>query len=187
MRTQRLERVQLIPRPRSEVFAFFEDASNLARITPPFLGFHILTPPPIRMAPGTLIDYRIRLFGIPLDWRTEIEAYEPGVRFVDRQLRGPYRLWHHTHTFRDVPGGTEMTDKVDYAIGFGPFGRLAQALFVEHTLKRIFDYRAEVIASLFGRPTDPSPPRERASPPSRRPRHTPPSASPLVPASRPGQ
>lgn len=153
--TYRLHRVQWIPRPRSEVFEFFEDAGNLARITPPFLDFRILTPQPIRMAPGTLIDYRIRLFGIPLDWRTEIEEYERGVRFIDRQLRGPYRLWRHTHTFRDVAGGTVMTDTVDYEIGFGPFGRLAHAIMVERTLTKIFDYRADVIAGLFGRMPEP--------------------------------
>lgn len=150
MKTHRLRRVQLVPRPRAEVFAFFEDATNLALITPPFLGFEITTPPPIRMHAGTLIDYRIRLFGAPLRWRTEIEIYEPGERFVDRQLRGPYRLWRHTHVFRDVDGGTEMIDEVDYAVGFGPFGSVARALFVERTLDSIFDYRANTVARLFG-------------------------------------
>lgn len=145
----RLERTQVIPRPREEVFSFFEDATNLARITPPFLGFEILTPPPIRMSSGTLIDYRIRLFGAPLRWRTEIEVYEPAVRFVDRQLSGPYRVWRHTHVFRDVAGGTEMVDEVDYAIGFGPLGDVAHGLFVKRTLARIFDYRARTVASLF--------------------------------------
>lgn len=164
MNTHFLRRVQVIPRPRAEVFEFFEDATNLARITPPFLGFEILTPAPIRMAPGTLIDYRIRLFGAPLRWRTEIELYERGQRFVDRQLRGPYRLWHHTHTFRDVHGSggssTEMVDEVKYAIGFGPFGEIAHSLFVERTLARIFDYRAEAITSIFGA----APPRKPVAP-----------------------
>lgn len=145
-----LKRKQVVPRPREEVFAFFEDAANLARLTPPFLGFEILTPRPIVMRPGTLIDYRIRLFGVPLRWRTEIEIYDPEERFVDRQLRGPYRHWRHLHEFRDVPGGTEMTDEVEYAVGFGPFGTVAHALFVERTLTQIFDYRAKVVGDMFG-------------------------------------
>lgn len=145
-----IRRTQFLPRPRSEVFAFFEDATNLARITPPFLGFEILTPAPIAMRPGTLIDYRIRLFGIPLRWRTEIEEYLPGEHFIDRQLRGPYERWRHLHQFHDVPGGTEMIDEVDYAIGFGAFGALAHAAFVRRTLGQIFDYRAAVVGDLFG-------------------------------------
>lgn len=104
------------------------------------------------MQAGTLIDYRIKLFGAPMRWRTEIELYEPRERFVDRQLRGPYELWRHTHVFRDVAGGTEMIDEVDYAVGFGPFGSIARRLFVERTLERIFDYRAETVGRLFGSP-----------------------------------
>jgi ligand-binding SRPBCC domain-containing protein len=154
MKTHRIRRVQRLERPRAEVFEFFEDATNLALITPPFLGFEILTPPPIRMHAGTLIDYRIRLFGAPLRWRTEIEVYERGVRFVDRQLHGPYRIWRHTHLFRDVGGGTEMVDEVDYAIGLGPVGALARSLFVERTLERIFDYRAEIVGELFRASSD---------------------------------
>ncbi len=146
----RLEREQVVPRSRAEVFAFFEDAANLARITPSFLGFRILTPTPIEMKAGARIDYELSLFGVPLRWRTEIEVYEPKERFIDRQVRGPYRLWRHTHTFEDAPGGTRIRDRVDYAIGFGPFGRLAHHLFVRRTLERIFDHRAEIVASLFG-------------------------------------
>lgn len=145
-----LEREQILPKPRAEVFAFFADATNLARITPPFLGFQILTPTPIAMGPGTLIDYRIRLHGVPMVWRTRIDVYEPGVRFVDRQLRGPYRLWVHTHDFSDVPGGTAMKDRVEYQLPFGPLGAVSHALFVRRTLTQIFDYRREVIANTFG-------------------------------------
>jgi len=144
-----LEREQIVPRPRSEVFAFFEDAANLERMTPPFLHFRVLTPPPIVMSPGTLIDYRIRLFGAPLRWRTKIESYQPGVRFIDAQLRGPYKSWRHLHEFSDVPGGTRMTDRVEYEMPFGPLGTVARALFVKLTLGRIFDFRREVIASLY--------------------------------------
>jgi ligand-binding SRPBCC domain-containing protein len=150
-----LERQQLVPRPRDQVFAFFADAHNLERLTPPFLHFEILTPAPIEMRPGTLIDYRLSLFGVPLRWRTEIEAFEPGVGFVDLQLRGPYRRWHHTHTFADAPGGTLVGDRVEYALPFGPLGELARALVVRRQLDAIFDHRREVIGRLFGAPPAP--------------------------------
>jgi ligand-binding SRPBCC domain-containing protein len=142
-----LERVQILPRPREEVFAFFADARNLERLTPGFLNFSILTPTPIDIGEGALIDYRIRLFGVPLNWRTRIDVYEPGVRFVDRQLSGPYRTWIHLHEFSDHDGGraTKMLDRVEYEVGFGPFGRIARELIVRRTLERIFDYRAEVM------------------------------------------
>ena len=139
-----------LPRPREAVFPFFADARNLETITPPWLRFETLTPGPIEMRPGARIDYRLRVHGLPIRWQTEITEWQPPHRFVDQQLRGPYHLWHHTHTFRDVSGGTEMTDVVNYAVGFGPLGELAHVLFVERTLARIFDYRAEVIAKQFG-------------------------------------
>jgi hypothetical protein len=100
-----LERSQLVPAARAEVFAFFADAFNLEAITPQFLRFRVTTPAPIPMAPGALIDYRLSLYGVGFRWRTRIEVWEPGVRFVDVQLSGPYRLWRHTHTFEDAPGG----------------------------------------------------------------------------------
>jgi hypothetical protein len=146
----RLERVQQIPRPLGEVFAFFSDATNLERITPGFLRFRILTPRPIPIAAGTLIDYELRLYGVPLRWRTRIESFEPGSSFSDVQLRGPYRRWVHRHEFREVPGGTQMRDVVDYELPFGPAGKLAHALFVRRSLERIFDHRRETIAALFG-------------------------------------
>lgn len=145
-----LERTHVVPRPRAEVFPFFADAANLERITPPFLGFKILTPPPIEMRAGTLIDYRIKLQGVPLRWRTLIEQFEPNERFVDVQVKGPYARWHHTHTFRDVPGGTEVGDRVEYALPLGPLGRAAHAVFVERQLRTIFAYRATVMRELFG-------------------------------------
>lgn len=146
----RLEREQVIPRPLAETFAFFGDAGNLEAITPPFLAFRIVTPQPIRMAPGTRIAYRLSLFGIPFGWETEIVAWEPPVRFVDLQRRGPYRLWHHAHTFEAVPGGTRMCDRVDYTLPFGPLGTLTHALVVRRTLERIFDHRRDTIATLLG-------------------------------------
>ncbi len=145
-----IDRTQLVPRPRAEVFPFFADAANLERLTPPFLSFHILTPLPIAMEPGALIDYRIKLFGVPMTWRTRIESFEPGERFVDVQLKGPYKLWRHTHTFRDVPGGTEIRDHVEYALPLGPLGRIAHALMVKRTLGRIFAYREHVMTDIFG-------------------------------------
>lgn len=144
-----LERDQFIARPRREVFAFFSDAMNLERITPPFVNFKILTPAPIPMHAGTLIDYRIRLFGVPMTWRTRISAYEPEERFADTQERGPYRLWEHTHTFQEVPGGTQMHDRVVYELPMGPLGSIAHAAFVKRTLGKIFDYRREAIETIF--------------------------------------
>jgi ligand-binding SRPBCC domain-containing protein len=144
-----LERTQVVPHPRARVFAFFEDASNLERITPPFLGFRIVTPLPIAMGEGTLIEYRIRLFGVPLGWRTRIEGYDPPRAFVDTQLSGPYRLWRHTHRFDEHPEGTLIVDRVEYDVGFGPLGEVARALFVRRTLERIFDHRQRIIEEIF--------------------------------------
>ena len=142
-----LEREQLVPRELPEVFDFFGRAHNLETITPPWLSFSVLTPEPIEMRPGALIDYRLRLHGLPLRWRTLIEEWQPGVRFVDRQLRGPYRLWHHTHLFEAVPGGTLVGDRVHYAIPLGPLGDLARRLFVARDLERVFDFRRQAVLS----------------------------------------
>jgi len=144
-----LERTQLIPRPRDEVFAFFADAANLQAITPDWLHFRFVTPLPIEMRPGALIEYRIKLLGMPLSWQTRIEQFEPPFRFVDTQLRGPYAHWHHTHTFEEVPAGTQMTDHVEYRLPLGPLGTCAHALFVRRMLKQIFDYRYKIIERQF--------------------------------------
>jgi ligand-binding SRPBCC domain-containing protein len=147
--TYQLNREQFIPRPLAEVFPFFADAGNLEAITPAFLNFRILTLRPIPMHPGALIDYQIKLFGLPLKWRTRIEEFEPPHRFVDVQLRGPYKLWHHTHEFREADGGTLMTDRVRYQLYLGPLGRLAHVLWVQRTLLRIFDHRRQTIERLL--------------------------------------
>lgn len=147
-----LERSLFIPRPLAEVFAFFSDAGNLERITPPYLRFHVLTPAPIAMQPGALIDYELRLYGVGFRWRTRIEAFDPPLSFVDIQLKGPYKLWHHRHDFEEVPGGTQMRDRVDYDLPFGPLGALARALFVRRSVEQIFDYRNETILKIFGQP-----------------------------------
>ena len=144
-----LSRAQFLPRSPSAVFGFFADAANLEAITPRFLRFRIRTPLPVRMGEGTLLEYELRLFGVPFRWLTRIDAYEPDRRFVDRQLRGPYRRWVHLHEFHAVAGGTEVRDRVDYEIGFGPMGRLAHALFVRRSLERIFEFRAAALAALF--------------------------------------
>jgi ligand-binding SRPBCC domain-containing protein len=145
-----LEREQILRDSRPSVFAFFAEASNLERLTPRELSFHILTPRPIPMKQGTLIDYRLRLLGVPFAWQTLIEVFEPDVRFVDVQLKGPYALWRHTHTFEDVREGTRMLDRVEYALPLGPLGGIAHALFVEKQLRTIFDHRRKVIGELFG-------------------------------------
>jgi len=150
MDVQTLQREQRLPGSPECVFAFFADARNLAAITPPLLGFQIVTPGPIEMRAGTLIRYRLRVRGVPVDWTTAIREWEPPHRFVDEQLRGPYALWHHTHTFEDDgAGATLMRDVVRYAIGFGPLGVLAQRLLVRRDLEAIFDYRAARVPELL--------------------------------------
>ena len=137
---------QWLPRPLHEVFAFFADAGNLDTLTPPWLRFEILTPRPIAMRVGALIDYRLRLRGLPIRWQSEISDWSPPHRFVDEQQRGPYRLWHHTHTFKEQDSGTLVCDHVRYAV-FG--GELIDRLFVRRDLEKIFTYRQQTLAELF--------------------------------------
>lgn len=146
-----LEREQLIPRPRSEVFRYFADAANLQAITPEFLRFRILTPLPIEMRAGALIEYRLQLFGVPFHWKTRIEEWRPEERFVDQQLSGPYRRWWHLHTFEERPGGTLMRDRVEYELPFGPVGRRAHQVLVRRQLEAIFDFRRRAIEEIFPR------------------------------------
>lgn len=145
----RLERQQILPRPRGEVFAFFAEARNLEMLTPAFLNFRVLSPLPLELRSGTLIDYQIRLGRVPIRWRARIKTFESPVRFVDVQLSGPYRCWHHVHEFHDVPGGTLVTDRVTYALPFGFLGTLAHRLVVRRTLERTFQYRQQRLAELF--------------------------------------
>lgn len=151
MRARRLERAQHLPGTPEDVFAFFSDALNLERITPPWLRFEVLTPGPLRLREGTLLEYRLRLHGMPVRWLTRIEAWDPPHGFVDAQVSGPYRLWHHTHTFEPDGDGTLMRDTVRYALPFGPLGALAHAAFVRRDLARIFDFRRETVARLAPR------------------------------------
>lgn len=146
MTDRTLHQSTFVARPRAEVFEFFADPGNLELLTPPWLSFRILTPPPIAMCAGLRIDYRIALHGLPLRWQSEITAWEPPFRFVDEQRRGPYRLWIHEHRFLERDGGTEIVDQVRYA---APGGRLVERLFVDRDLARIFDYRRARIAALL--------------------------------------
>lgn len=138
---------QWVPTAIEEVFDFFADAGNLELLTPPWLNFQILTPQPIAMGSGTLIDYRLRLKMVPIRWRTEIKDWNPPHSFVDTQLRGPYTKWIHTHTFTEVNGGTLCEDHVAYDV---PFGWIAHPLLVKRDLTRIFGYRQQQIARTFG-------------------------------------
>jgi hypothetical protein len=148
-----LERTQRLEVDALEAFEFFAQARNLEAITPPWLGFRMITPESMQMRAGTLIDYRLRLHGLPVSWRTRIEAWEPPERFVDVQLRGPYALWEHTHTFeRDGAQAVVIGDRVRYALPLGPLGELAHAAFVRRDLERIFDHRARVVAELLAAP-----------------------------------
>lgn len=135
-----------LPTPLVEVFRFFSDADNLERITPPWLHFSVQTPAPIEMKRGAFIDYRLRLHGIPIRWRTEITAWEPPFRFVDEQLRGPYRYWRHEHTFEEQDGDTIARDQVDYSV---PGGVLIHWLMVKSDVRRIFEYRSQILGRRF--------------------------------------
>jgi ligand-binding SRPBCC domain-containing protein len=143
-----------LPLPLAEVFPFFAEARNLERITPSWLRFEVLTPEPIEMRAGALIDYRLRWRRVPLSWRTEIEAWEPPHFFVDRQLRGPYRLWRHEHRFVDRGDSTLVSDRVDYA---APGGHLVHRLMVDRDVRRIFEHRRQTLLTIFGPAETPRP------------------------------
>ena len=151
MRIHTLETTQRLPGPPEAVFPFFADARNLEAITPPSLRFEIVTPAPIEMGVGTFIQYALRLRGVPVRWDTLIQAWEPPHRFVDVLIRGPYAMWHHTHEFvaTDDGEGTLMTDRVRYAVGFGPFGELAVRALVRRDVEAIFAFRREAIVPLL--------------------------------------
>jgi ligand-binding SRPBCC domain-containing protein len=136
-----------LPRPRTEVFQFFTDVQNLETITPSWVNFQVLTPKPVVLRQGALIDYRICVHGFPLCWRTEITEWSPPHQFVDVQLHGPYKLWHHTHTFEERDGGTLCRDDVRYR---PPGGALMNWLFVRRDVERIFAYRQQRLREIFG-------------------------------------
>ncbi len=140
---------QRIDRPLPVVFDFFSRAANLERITPPWLSFSILGAEPAEVRTGTVIPYRLRLHGVPLIWVSQIESFEPGHMFVDRQLIGPYKLWVHTHTFEADGEATIIRDEVRYELPLGRLGAFAQAIFVRRDVERIFAYRRTSIAGLI--------------------------------------
>jgi hypothetical protein len=144
-----IQRRQRVAWPIERVFRFFADASNLNRLTPPWLNFEVQTPAPIAMHAGARIEYTIRWRGLPIRWLTEIEEWTPGERFVDVQVRGPYRLWHHTHRFEAVGDATILEDEVRYALPLGPIGNIAHALLVKRDVESIFNYRTRQIAGLL--------------------------------------
>jgi ligand-binding SRPBCC domain-containing protein len=141
-----LRRETVVAAPLDETFAFFADARNLERLTPPWLHFSIRTPPPLAMREGLEIDYRIVLRGVPMPWRSRIDVWEPCVRFVDRQLVGPYRWWRHEHRFEAAPGGTRVVDEVEF------MARLswASGRFVSRELERIFAFRQDALRQILG-------------------------------------
>ena len=143
-----LDRAAVVAAPLEETFAFFADAANLERLTPPWLNFTIRTPRPIAMREGTVIDYRIRLRGLPIPWRSRIDVWEPGLRFVDRQVIGPYRWWRHEHRFERVVDGTLVVDHVEYL----PRAPVFSQRLVRRDLERIFSYRHAALTRMFGAP-----------------------------------
>lgn len=150
MKVWRLRSSLWIPHPPGAVFPFFADARNLQRLTPPWLSFRILSPVPDELRVGALIDYRIRVRGVPISWRTRISRWDPPHAFADEQIRGPYALWSHTHTFEAFEGGTLLGDDVAMRPRGGPLAPLLMAAFVKRDVERIFRYRAEVMAEQFG-------------------------------------
>ncbi len=146
MKTFHFKTQQTLDQPLSAVFEFFADAHNLALITPPWLRFEVLTPAPIEMSPGTRIDYRLKLHGIPLRWQSEITTWNPPYAFVDEQRRGPYRHWRHIHTFEETENGVVIGDSVAYAVwGDG----LVNKFFVRPDIEKIFAYRATQLDEIF--------------------------------------
>jgi len=147
----RLDASQVVPIARDEAWAFFSDPRNLARITPPGMGFRLVDAPPDQVYPGLILRYRVRpLAGVPVTWVTEITHVRDREYFVDEQRIGPYRLWHHQHHLVDVPGGVELRDVVHYALPFGPLGGLLNRFVVAPRVRAIFAYRRAVLAGLFG-------------------------------------
>ena len=154
MKTHRFISQQSFPVAREELFPFFTDVSNLERITPPWLAFRILTPLPIEMKSGSLIEYRLKLHGIPVRWRTRISEWNPPYNFTDEQLSGPYRMWRHEHLFEEGDGGTLMTDRVTYSHFGGP---LIERWLVRPDVEKIFDWRRRELERLFGSAISPEP------------------------------
>jgi ligand-binding SRPBCC domain-containing protein len=144
-----LLRETFINRPLEEVFDFFSAAENLNLLTPPNVNFKIITPLPIIIKKGAFIDYRIKVSGIPFQWRTEITAWEKNKMFCDEQRKGPYKIWKHTHSFKAVNNGTQMTDEVQYLSPGWILEPMINALFIKHKVAEIFDYREIALKQIF--------------------------------------
>ncbi|HSI91791.1 MAG TPA: SRPBCC family protein [Adhaeribacter sp.] len=153
MSTYYLKRVQRLPVTLQEAWQFFSAPGNLPTITPDYMRFQVLSDSgSSEMYPGQIITYFIKpVLGIKLFWMTEITHVQDGRYFIDEQRMGPYAFWHHTHIFREIPGGVEMTDQVHYKLPFGVLGRLAHALFVKRQLHGIFNYRTQVLEERYGK------------------------------------
>jgi ligand-binding SRPBCC domain-containing protein len=149
MKTYFFKQETHIPHPLETVFHFFSNAENLNRLTPPHLDFEILTPLPIQMAEGTLIDYQLKIYKIPIKWKTKIIAWEPPYRFIDAQLKGPYRKWIHEHKFEATDDRTKMIDTVEYAIPGGIFSPAINNLFVRRDIQKIFNFRESQLLTIF--------------------------------------
>ena len=151
MKIHTLEQEQILPIPMAEAWEFFSTPHNLDEITPDDLGFKITSPDVGKMHEGQIITYKVMVAPlIWLTWVTEIKCVEEGCSFIDEQRFGPYKFWHHRHHFEPCEGGVRMTDRVHYALPFGPFGNIAHALFVRRKLKWIFDFRRKVLEKRFG-------------------------------------
>jgi ligand-binding SRPBCC domain-containing protein len=150
VRLFRIQRTHRLPISVAAAWDFFSNPTNLADITPPLLRLRVVSEPPERIYEGMIISYRLRIFAIGVSWVTEITTVQEPILFVDEQRFGPYKFWHHQHRFRAVDGGVEVTDLINYGMPFGPFGRIAQGLFVGRDLERIFDFRKKALEDRFG-------------------------------------
>lgn len=150
MRKYVLECEMIVKRSLDEVFQFFENPGNLARITPGWLSFEVRSAEPITMRKGAEIEYNIKWLGLPMYWKTLITDYEPPLRFVDEQAKGPYALWRHRHTFEAVPKGVKVGDHVEYALPLGVLGQAAHLIMVRRQLEGIFRYRQQKLKEIFG-------------------------------------
>jgi ligand-binding SRPBCC domain-containing protein len=141
---------QYIPQPVNKVFEFFSQAENLQKLTPEWLHFRILSVDPQPIGKGTLIQYSLRWRIFPIRWTTEIAFWQPPYRFIDVQLKGPYKLWRHEHRFVAEAGGTRIIDEVQYSLPLGLLGRLAHKLKVKQDVENIFAYRTQAVGNIFG-------------------------------------
>ncbi|MDA7685638.1 SRPBCC family protein [Candidatus Marinimicrobia bacterium] len=140
---------QFVPSDMDTVFDFFSRPENLEKITPPAMGFHIMTPKPVEMKEGAIIDYTVNIMGIPARWRTMITSYKINEFFVDEQLKGPYSYWHHKHSFEPVEGGINIVDEITYALPLEAFRSIVHPLFIKPQLKKIFSFRFQIIQDKF--------------------------------------